>query len=74
MINAIGLENPGIDAWIDGLPEWAALHSPVIVSVGGNTPDQYAAVIARLTLPDTDASTIDSRAYVGAVGPFKGLD
>lgn len=31
-------------------------------------------VIARLTLPDKDASKIDSRAYVGAVGPFRGLD
>ena len=48
MINAIGLENPGIDAWIGGLPEWASLAQPVIVSVGGNTPEQYAAVITRL--------------------------
>ena len=46
MSNAIGLENPGIDAWIDGLPEWAALHSPVIVSVGGNAPDQFADALA----------------------------
>jgi dihydroorotate dehydrogenase (NAD+) catalytic subunit len=48
MINAIGLENPGIHAWIEQLPQWAALHQPVIVSVGGNTPEQYAAVIAAL--------------------------
>ena len=48
MINAIGLENPGIDAWIGGLPEWAALRQPVIVSVGGNAPDQYAAVVRAL--------------------------
>jgi hypothetical protein len=48
MINAIGLENPGIDAWIGGLPEWAALRKPVIVSVGGNSPDQYAAVVRAL--------------------------
>ncbi|MCX6371793.1 MAG: dihydroorotate dehydrogenase [Actinobacteria bacterium] len=48
MINAIGLENPGIEAWIRGLPEWAALRSPVLVSVGGNAPDQYAAVIRAL--------------------------
>src|SRR5450759_2410017 len=49
MINAIGLENPGVDAWIEGLPEWAALRRPVIVSVGGNSPDQYAAVVRALT-------------------------
>jgi len=48
MINAIGLENPGIDAWIAGLPAWAALPQPVIVSVGGNEPSQYAAVVAAL--------------------------
>jgi dihydroorotate dehydrogenase (NAD+) catalytic subunit len=48
MVNAIGLENPGVDAWIDGLPEWAALRQPVIVSVGGNSPAQYAAVVAAL--------------------------
>jgi dihydroorotate dehydrogenase (NAD+) catalytic subunit len=48
MINAIGLENPGIVAWIEQLPEWADLRQPVIVSVGGNEPGQYAAVVAAL--------------------------
>jgi dihydroorotate dehydrogenase (NAD+) catalytic subunit len=48
MINAIGLENPGIEAWIAALPEWAALSVPVIVSVGGNAPDQFAAVVRRV--------------------------
>jgi dihydroorotate dehydrogenase (NAD+) catalytic subunit len=48
MINAIGLENPGIDAWIERLPEWAGLRQPVIVSVGGNEPAQYAAVVTAL--------------------------
>ena len=48
MINAIGLENPGIQAWIELLPEWATLRQPVIVSVGGNEPGQYASVIAAL--------------------------
>ena len=48
MINAIGLENPGVHAWIEDLPHWARLRQPVIVSVGGNEPDQYAAVIAAL--------------------------
>ncbi len=48
MINAIGLENPGVHAWIDELPRWARLRQPVIVSVGGNEPDQYAAVVSAL--------------------------
>jgi dihydroorotate dehydrogenase (NAD+) catalytic subunit len=45
MINAIGLENPGVDAWIADLSTWARLRQPVIVSVGGNEPGQYAAVV-----------------------------
>jgi dihydroorotate dehydrogenase (NAD+) catalytic subunit len=48
MINAIGLENPGIHAWIEQLPAWAGLARPVIVSVGGNEPEQYAAVVRAL--------------------------
>jgi dihydroorotate dehydrogenase (NAD+) catalytic subunit len=48
MINAIGLENPGIHAWISQLPQWAALQQPVIVSVGGNQPEQYAVVVRAL--------------------------
>jgi dihydroorotate dehydrogenase (NAD+) catalytic subunit len=48
MINAIGLENPGIHAWIAQLPEWAALQQPVVVSVGGNEPEQYAVVVRAL--------------------------
>ncbi len=60
MINAIGLENPGIDAWIVQLPEWARLEQPVIVSVGGNAPEQYAAVVRRLEehLASADARTV----------------
>ena len=45
MINAIGLENPGVDVFVQRLGEWARLRQPVIVSVGGNSPPQYAAVV-----------------------------
>jgi dihydroorotate dehydrogenase (NAD+) catalytic subunit len=48
MVNAIGLENPGVDEWTEQLPQWSRLRQPVIVSVGGNEPDQYAAVIGAL--------------------------
>jgi dihydroorotate dehydrogenase (NAD+) catalytic subunit len=48
MVNAIGLENPGVEAFIAGLAEWSRLRQPVVVSVGGNSPHQYAAVIRAL--------------------------
>jgi len=48
MINAIGLENPGVEVFVEGLPALAALRQPVIVSVGGNAPEQYAAVVRRI--------------------------
>ncbi len=48
MINAIGLENPGVDVFVAGLGDLARLRQPVIVSVGGNSPEQYAAVVERI--------------------------
>ena len=48
MVNAIGLENPGVLVWLEGLADWARLRQPVIVSVGGNAPEQYAAVVAAV--------------------------
>jgi len=57
MINAIGLENPGVDAWIAALPAWAHLRQPVIVSVGGNEPGQYAAVVRAVEEHLADALT-----------------
>ncbi len=45
VINAIGLENPGAEAFVAGLGALAELASPLIVSVGGNTPEQFAAVV-----------------------------
>jgi dihydroorotate dehydrogenase (NAD+) catalytic subunit len=64
MINAIGLENPGVDAWLKALPEWATLRRPVIVSVGGNAPEQYAAVIAAVERRLGETDTVpDIRGY-----------
>jgi dihydroorotate dehydrogenase (NAD+) catalytic subunit len=58
MLNAIGLANPGIEAFLGGhLPRLAELGVPVWVSVGGFSVDDYAAVAARL----------DGRAEVAAL-------
>lgn len=49
MINAIGLENVGVEAFIaTKLPRLTALGVPVVVNIFGNTTDDYAALATRL--------------------------
>ena len=49
MLNSIGLQNPGIDAWCsDSLPALEALEVPLWVSVGGFSADEFALVCERL--------------------------
>jgi dihydroorotate dehydrogenase (NAD+) catalytic subunit len=49
MLNSIGLQGPGIDAFVlEALPRLRALRVPVWVSVGGFSEDDYAECCARL--------------------------
>ena len=49
MLNAIGLQNPGVDAIVRKLaPRWARWRVPVVVSILGATVDEYGEVAARL--------------------------
>lgn len=49
MLNAIGLQNVGVDAFIQHkLPFLQQVNSPVIVNFFGNTQEEYAEVAARL--------------------------
>lgn len=49
MLNAIGLENPGIEVFVNEyLPYLAEKQVTVIVNIAGNTLDEYAAIAARL--------------------------
>jgi dihydroorotate dehydrogenase (NAD+) catalytic subunit len=49
MLNAIGLANPGIEAFAaEHLPRLAELGVPIWVSVGGFSVDDYVAVAGRL--------------------------
>ena len=49
MLNAIGLENVGLDAFItEKLPFLRKLRTPVFVNIYGNTIEQYAELAARL--------------------------
>jgi dihydroorotate dehydrogenase (NAD+) catalytic subunit len=49
MLNAIGLQNPGVDAWLaKDLPWLAAQDVPVIASIAGKTIDEYGVLAERL--------------------------
>jgi dihydroorotate dehydrogenase (NAD+) catalytic subunit len=49
MINSIGLANPGLERFCaDHLPLLADLGVPLIVSVGGWSPGEYATAVARI--------------------------
>jgi dihydroorotate dehydrogenase (NAD+) catalytic subunit len=59
MLNSIGLQNPGIDAFLgDYLPRLAALGIPLWVSVGGFSAADYAHVCALLDDRD-EVTTIE---------------
>jgi dihydroorotate dehydrogenase (NAD+) catalytic subunit len=49
MLNAIGLQGPGVEALVrDYAPLWAAWAFPVLVNVNGETVDEYGELAARL--------------------------
>jgi dihydroorotate dehydrogenase (NAD+) catalytic subunit len=49
MLNSIGLQNPGIDRFLDAvLPRLSELGVPIWTSVGGASPDEYAHMCLRL--------------------------
>jgi dihydroorotate dehydrogenase (NAD+) catalytic subunit len=49
MLNSIGLQNPGLDAFIEGDLAWLARHDVrVIVNVHGHTAEEFARVVERL--------------------------
>ena len=50
MLNSIGLDNDGIDAFIEHqLPYLAGLGPPIIVSIAGKTHDEFVEMAARLS-------------------------
>jgi dihydroorotate dehydrogenase (NAD+) catalytic subunit len=49
MLNAIGLQNPGVRAVVrEKAPMWARWQVPVVVNVAGETVDEYVAVARML--------------------------
>lgn len=49
ILNSIGLENPGVEAFVDEkLPYLAQLEVPIIVSISGNNKKEFSALAKRL--------------------------
>lgn len=49
MLNAIGLQGPGVDALIrDYAPKWATWDFPVLVNINGESAAEYGELTARL--------------------------
>jgi dihydroorotate dehydrogenase (NAD+) catalytic subunit len=49
MLNSIGLQNPGVEAFCARDLSWLAVHDvPVIVNVSGHSLEEYVAVVERL--------------------------
>lgn len=48
MINAIGLANKGVDAFLETWPAQAAVGVPVIVNIGGRTTEDYVETVRRI--------------------------
>jgi dihydroorotate dehydrogenase (NAD+) catalytic subunit len=49
MLNAIGLQGPGVEALIrDYAPKWAEWDFPVFVNINGESPAEYGELAARL--------------------------
>jgi dihydroorotate dehydrogenase (NAD+) catalytic subunit len=49
MLNAIGLQGPGVEALIrDYCPQWATWDFPVLVNINGESADEYGELTERL--------------------------
>lgn len=57
MLNSIGLQNPGAEAFVAGDLAWLATHDvPVVVNLVGHSVDEYVAVAERLDAEDAIAA------------------
>lgn len=79
MLNSIGLQNPGVERFMDRDLAWLAEHAadtPVIVNVSGHSVDEYAAVVERLeSSPEVSAYELNiSCPNVDAGGMAFGTD
>jgi len=60
MLNAIGLQNPGIDVFCErDIPFLKQFNTKIIVNVCGKTQEDYCAVVERLASEDVDLLEIN---------------
>ena len=60
MINSIGLENDGAEAFVkETLPEWLNLAKPIIANIAGNTIEEYFQIARILKGQPIDAVEIN---------------
>ena len=60
MLNCIGLENPGVDAFISNiLPALSQYDFPVIANISGATVEEYARMAEILTIPGVAALEVN---------------
>ena len=58
ILNAVGLQNPGVDAFIkEDLPWLKQQNTVVIANIAGNTPEEYCEMAEKLS--DTDVDMIE---------------
>lgn len=48
MLNSVGLQNPGVDAFIEEELPWLSKKVPVIANINGNTVEEYCRVAEKL--------------------------
>lgn len=55
MLNSVGLQNPGVDTFIEReIPKMRSYDTNIIVNVGGGTVEEYIAIIEKLNDKDID--------------------
>ena len=55
ILNAVGLQNPGVDHFIErDLPWLKEQETVVIANIAGNTPEEYAQMAEKLSEPSVD--------------------
>lgn len=60
MLNAVGLQNPGVDHYLEyDLPKLKGLGATVIANVAGHCDDDYAQVVEKLAASDADMLEIN---------------